>query len=94
MSNLADVSVSIAARGCGEFLRKHGVDNIGPTTEAVWPFLRDAVKAALPAALDDARDAFTANMGKVAEQTFSASMVIAGIDGAKAYLRSIGREIP
>lgn len=85
-ANLADAAVMIAARGAAEYIRKHW-HGLPPQSDLL-PLLKEEVKAAIPQALDDAKQALEAHMTEAAEQTFAASMVIAGIAAAKAYIAS------
>jgi len=77
---LARAAMEIAARGAAEYLRQH---KLKADPDALLSTLRSWVKAKLPEALHDAKEALDANMGAAAEQTFKASMVLAGIEAAK-----------
>jgi hypothetical protein len=73
-----------AMRGAANYIKVHGLMNevdLGRVTELIGI----EVKAILPQALADVKEALDANMGEVAAQTFMASMVIAGINAVKAY---------
>jgi hypothetical protein len=80
MANLADVAVTIATRAAAEYLRVHCLK---ADPEALAECLKSWCKIQLPRALADAKDALDARMPQVAEATFAASMVQAGIEAAK-----------
>lgn len=88
-SGLAQAAVSIAARGAAQWFITH--PEAGAVDEATLvAYVREAVRRSLPAALRDAKDAIEARMPQVAEQTFAASMVLAGIEAAKAAVQARG----
>jgi len=80
MASLGDVAIEIATRGAWEYLRVH---QLQADPEALAECLRSWCKIKLPLALKDAKDAIDAHMPQVAEATFAATMVQAGIEAAK-----------
>lgn len=77
----------LAGKICGtamwaanEYLRVH---DLVADPEALNECVRTHCKAALPAALHDAREAYEAGMLHVSGQTFFASFALAGIEAAK-----------
>ena len=82
VESLGTIAAAVACRAAIEWCRVHGqlgnVD-IDQLTEAV----RFHARMALPDALEDAREALDAHMGAAAEQTFRASMALAGIAAAR-----------
>lgn len=79
-SELVKVACTMAQKGAVEYLRANKL-TAAPATLAEC--LTSAVKRYLPSAIRDAQEAMEAHMPKAAEQTFAASMVLAGIDAAK-----------
>lgn len=79
-ARLVDAAAQIAMRAAAEYLRRH---NLEADPAALAATLRAWLKIKLPEGLRDARQALEAGMGKVAEQTFAASMAQAGIEAAK-----------
>ena len=77
---LAEAAATFAMRGADEYLRRH---NLTADPAALATCARSWVKLKLPEALQDAKDALACNMGQVAEQLFSATMMQAGIEAAK-----------
>jgi hypothetical protein len=81
VSSLVDVAMITAMRAAREWFAQH--------KEAKYDFatlgecLKANVKIRLPQALADAKAAIECNMGQVAQQTFFATMALAGIDAAK-----------
>ena len=80
MDKLADAAVMMAARGARQYLDVH---KLAADPAVLTECLKTRVKAAFPKALDEVRDAISAGMHAVAEQTFAASMRLAGIEAAK-----------
>jgi len=78
--NLADVAVKAATQGAVEYIK---ANNLKVDFANLSESLRTMVMIRLPAALHDAKEALDAGMDQVANQTFLASMVLAGIDAAK-----------
>ena len=77
-AQLANEAAKMAMRAADEYLRQHGLEE--------WNLidcLRASVKARLPEALADTKQAFDAGMGEMAVATFAASMRLAGIEAAK-----------
>lgn len=96
MKQLIDAACRIAAKGAMEYLR---VNHLTADNDALAACLKSWVKAKWDEAMRDAKEALEANMGQVAESTFAASMLQAGIEAAKeasrpieakAFLRSSG----
>jgi hypothetical protein len=80
MKDLIDVAMIMAVRGAREYLRVH---NLQADNEALTECVKAWIKVKLPEALSDAKAALDCNMHQVAEKTFAASMVQAGIEAAK-----------
>jgi hypothetical protein len=79
-NTLADVAIKAATAGAIEYIKTH---NLKVDFAFLSESLRAMTKARLPEALHDAKAALDANMGQIAEQTFLASMVLAGVEAAK-----------
>jgi len=79
-ANLGEAAAQIAMRAALQYLRAHGLE---ADPAALAETLRSWVKIKFPEALADVRKALEARMDKVAEQTFAASMALAGIEAAK-----------
>jgi hypothetical protein len=86
-TELGEAAMMIAARAAAEYLRRHNLE-ADPT--ALLETLRSWVKIKLPEALRAARTALEARMPQAAEQTFAASMALAGIEAAKEASRPRG----
>ena len=80
MSELAEVSMRIALTSAVEYLRVH---DLTADPAALADCITSHVKAAIPAALHDARMAIEARMAHVANATFGASISLAGIEAAR-----------
>jgi hypothetical protein len=79
--NLGEIAVKTAAESAVVWMNQN---NAKPeSTDSFCESIKAMVKIRLPEALKDAKDAFDANMGACAEQTFIASMRLAGIEAAK-----------
>ena len=87
MDALADAAVMMAARGARQYLDTH---KLTADPAALTACLKSWVKAKFPEALKDAKDAISAGMHAVAEQTFAATMRLAGIEAAKEAARPPG----
>lgn len=85
MDALADAAVMMAARGARQYLDVH---KLTADSAALTACLKSWVK--FPEALKDAKDAIAAGMHQVAEQTFAATMRMAGIEAAKEASRPPG----
>lgn len=85
---LTGAAIRAAARGAAEYLKAHGLtaDN-----EALAECLRANIKIRIPDALREAKEAMGCNMGRVAELTFGASMMQAGIEAAKECGKTLSR---
>ena len=77
---LAEAAMKIATRGAVAYLDKN---HLQADASALAECLRSWVKIQMPQALKDAKEALAVGMGQVAEQTFAASMVLAGVEAAK-----------
>jgi hypothetical protein len=79
-TTLMDVAIKAATQGAIEHIKANSLKvDFATLSES----LRSMTKIRMPAALHDAKAALDAGMGSVAEQTFLASMVLAGIEAAK-----------
>lgn len=87
MEALADAAVMMAARGARQYLDTH---KLTADPAALTSCLKSWVKIKFPEALKDAKDAISAGMHAVAEQTFAATMRLAGIEAAKEAARAPG----
>ena len=76
----AGVALGLAAIGAGEYLRRN---KLHANADALASCLRAWIKAKLPEALHDAKEALACHMDQVAEATFKATMLQAGIEAAK-----------
>ena len=79
-SRLARAAMEFAVAGAREYADRNG---IFLDLDALSDRLAQHLRATMRGALDDARDAIDAGMVQVAEQTFAASMALAGIAAAK-----------
>jgi hypothetical protein len=93
MESLADAAVMMAARAARQYLDVH---KLSADPGALTSCLKSWVKIKFPEALKDAKDAIAAGMHAVAEQTFAATMRLAGIEAAKEAARapSAGKNQP
>jgi len=80
MDELIKVAADEAMKAAAEYIRKN---NLRYEIDAMVACIRSHMQANLKSALHDAKEAFDANMPKVAEATFIASMRLAGIEAAK-----------
>lgn len=63
-----------------------GAANVLPVTDShLLARVREALRLAMPQAVEDYREAMACQMRRVAVQTFTASAVLAGIDAANAF---------
>lgn len=74
-----------AARGAADYLNRLGLE---ADPAALAANLKARVKAALPSALDDAKEAIGCGMTEAAVLTFGLSMRQAGIDAAKESVKA------
>lgn len=81
VSGLAMMACRCATTAALAYIRQHQLhlDDCGPLNACIAAH----VKAAMPAALHDAKEAIDCGMRDVAEHTFAASMALAGIEAAK-----------
>ena len=77
---LTVVATRIAAESARRYLVAH---KLIARPYALTACLASWVKLQLPIALKDAKEALDCGMGKAAEATFAASMILAGIEAAK-----------
>ncbi len=82
-AQLAKISVEYAIRGATDYLRLNGIEV--SDAQRLLDLIRAQVKADIDEALNEAKDAIECNMTQVAECTFRAAMVQAGIMAAKNY---------
>ncbi len=83
---LVDVATIAAVKAAREWCETTG-HKFDVSDEAFCECLKSWLKIQLPIALKDAKDAVDAGMYDVANQTFIASMAIAGIEAAKESCR-------
>lgn len=81
ITNIAEAAVEIAAKGARMWFEQNRTEPV--SLDAFVECIKANVKLYLPAALKDAKEALDANMPDAAEQTFKASMILAGIEAAK-----------
>lgn len=80
-NNLAEVAVSIVAKSAVAWMN---ANNMKPASEdAFCECVKSMAKIRLPEALIAAKQAFEANMDKIAIETFRATMSLAGIEAGK-----------
>lgn len=84
---LASTAATLAMQAAADYFRNFR--RFPTDLEAAAVVVRTHLKAALPAALDDAREAIECGMGDVAVATFAASVRLAGIAAAKEVLDSL-----
>lgn len=77
---LAAVALATAHMAAEVYLERH---KLSAGREALISCIRSHVRAAMPGALREAKQAFDCGMNQIAERTFSASVSIAGIEAAK-----------
>ena len=87
MDALADAAVMMASRGARQYLDVH---KLKADPAALTACLKSWVKIKFPEALNDAKAAISAGMHQIAEQTFAATMRLAGIEAAKEAARAPG----
>ena len=80
VSGLVDAAVTIAAHGARQYLERN---KLTAKPDVLSACLSAWVKIKLPEALRDAKEALACHMEQVAQQTFAASMISAGIEAAK-----------
>lgn len=83
LTMLANSAAEITMQGFVEFARVHKFEITDP--DRACQIMRRHAKIRLSEALDDAREAFNANMHAIGRETFVCSMRQAGIDAAKEY---------
>ena len=89
MKTLIDIAAIAAVRAAREWSETTG-HKFDAGDEAFCECLKSWLKIQLPIALKDAKDAISAGMHDAANQTFIASMTIAGIEAAKESCRMPG----
>ncbi len=72
------------ANGHQEFIKKASDEQL----DALVALYKEYCMRDLPAALADAKDAFACGMDDVAEQTFQATMIIAGTQAAAHWFKT------
>lgn len=82
---LASAALEITAIGAREYL---AANKLTADTNALLACCRSWTKIKLPEALNDAREAIECHMNEVAEATFKATMILAGIEAAKEAARA------
>lgn len=80
-ATLGTIAADTAMKAAVEYLIRTG--NPYRDYEALAAELRLGVVAAMPGALDDAKEAIEAGMSSMAQATFITSMRLAGIEAAK-----------
>lgn len=80
---LGEAAVTIAARAARAYADRHG---IALDVDRLVPVLRERLRVRLPEALADARRALEAGMPEVAEQTFAATIALAGVEAVQALV--------
>lgn len=80
LDNLATAAVAAATSAAHQHLMHN---RLCADPDALAECIKAHVKIAFPAALRDARDAIEASMPRIAEATFLASFVLAGVEAAK-----------
>src|SRR5438034_1295238 len=78
--NLGTVCVKIGYIAARAYLDRHGLK---ADEDALIACVKSHCKAVVRQAADDAREAFACGMDKIAEETFKASMILAGVEAAK-----------
>ena len=86
-ATLAQIAADRAMRAAAAYVAKHAGLNRGDLTGELTAALKRRLLTAVPAALDDAREALACGMSAVAEATFLASMALAGVAAAKEVLQ-------
>lgn len=79
-TTLGQVAMDCVTRGAIGYLEEH---DLIADPQTLLEFCVSWCKSQMPKALKDAKDALDANMPQIAEQTFAASMVLAGVEAAK-----------
>lgn len=78
--DMAQVAQRIALRGATEYLNAH---KLTASNEALSACVHSWVKIKFPEAMEDARQAIDCGMVQVAQTTFAATLIQAGIEAAK-----------
>ena len=89
IAELANRAIRVAVLAAQSYAKTNSI-KLNPLT--LSPALRCEINDALPAALDDAKEAIGLGMGDVGTATFDASMRIAGIRAVKAIAQAEGKE--
>ena len=85
IDSLAKAGCEIAMRAAAKYVQEN---KLAPDLEQLVSALKQHINDALPVALQDAREALECRMDAIAERTFAASMVVAGIKAAKEVTAS------
>lgn len=83
MNNLARIAADMAMRGAADYIKLNGLKVAD--YEVATEIIRAEIKLGIDEALADAKKALDANMGRIAESTFRASMLAIGIRAAKQF---------
>lgn len=91
IDNLGTMAADVAMRGAVDYLRANPVGGkrqyATEEIDRLLVLIRQYAKIAVVAALDDAGKAIEAGMVAVAEQTFRATMALAGIKAAQQFAK-------
>ncbi len=79
-NSLVEIASTMAVRGAREYLLRN---NLKAESTALSSCLKSWVKAKWPEAIADAKEAIDCGMVQIAQQTFAATMLQAGIEAAK-----------
>jgi hypothetical protein len=82
---LADAALEIAVKAAARHIKRN---HLHVSDSCLCENLKVQIKAALPGALADAQAALACGMIAVAEQTFAASIALAGVEAAKRSVTS------
>jgi hypothetical protein len=82
--NLVFAASDAAMEAAADWMARHGKKIGGAGIDRLVAALRRELKLALPAALEDAREAFESSAANLAGPTFLASMRLAGITAVKS----------
>jgi hypothetical protein len=88
---LALTAAKIMMRACADYVRANDIQN--PDLDALTAALKARGGKALEQALADAKEAADLGMTQVAQDTFTATLVLAGIEAAQSvYPKQEGRK--
>lgn len=86
IDSLGSRAAEMAMQGAADYIRRQGLTSAQIDVDALIKALKRIAPAAALRAMDDAREAWAANMPQVAQATFAATMMAAGIEAAKEIL--------